>query len=209
MSSTTLASLCKASVRAIVSHALRFQLIREISRQLLIPLDLIHSNVMKTTLRCNYDGTVEATEHFLPLMKNKGRVVNVASMSGRLNKFSDTIRDQFLASKTVPDITKLMERFRSAVDAAREKEQGWLSAGYAISKVGVIGMTKAIATAEKGKGRKVLINSCCPGYVKTDITRGGGSKTPDQRAQAPVMPALEDLNDRSGLFLQDEMPIEW
>ena len=79
---------------------------------------------MKTTLRCNYDGTVEATEHFLPLMKNKGRVVNVASMSRRLNKFSDTIRDQFLASKTVPDITKLTERFQSAVDAAREKEQG-------------------------------------------------------------------------------------
>ena len=108
LSSTMLASLCKASVRAIVSHALWFQLIREISRQLLIPLALIHSNVMKTTLRCKYYGTLEATEHFLPLMKNKGRVVNVASMSGRLNKFSDTIRDQFLASKTVPDITKLI-----------------------------------------------------------------------------------------------------
>ena len=42
-------------------------------------------------------------------------------MSEKLNKYSETIRDQFLAFKTVPDITKLMERFQSAVDTAKEK----------------------------------------------------------------------------------------
>jgi len=67
---------------------------------------------------------------------------------------------------------------------------------------------KAIATAEKEKGSEVLINSCCPGYVKTDMTRGGGSKTPDQGAQIPVMIALEDLSYRSGLFWQDEKLIQ-
>ena len=130
-------------------------------------------------------------------------------MSEKLHKYSETIRDQFLALKTVPDITKLMGRFQSAVDAAKEKKQGWPSAGYAVSKAGVVGMTKAIGTVEKEKGSKVLINSCCPGYVKIDMTRGGGSKTPDQGAQTPVMLALEDLNDRGGLFWQDEKPIQW
>lgn len=128
------------------------------------------SNDVKTTLRCNYYGTLEATEHFLPL-KNKGRVVNITSISEKLNKYSETIRDQFLAFKTVPDITKLMERLQSAVDAAKEKKQGWPSAGYAVSKAGVVGMTKAIGTVEKEKGSKVLINSYCPRYVKTDMTR--------------------------------------
>lgn len=163
---------------------------------------------MKTTLRYNYYETLKATKHFLPL-KNKGRVVNVASMSEKLNKYSETIRDQFLAFKTVPDITKLMERPRSIVDAAKEKKQGWPSAGYAVSKAGVVGMTKAIGTVEKEKSSKVLINSYCPRYVKTDMTRGGGSKTPDQGAQTPVILALEDFNDRSGLFWQDEKPIQW
>ncbi|OCL14691.1 carbonyl reductase [Glonium stellatum] len=167
------------------------------------------SNVVKTTLRCNYYGTLEATKHFIPLMKPNGRIANVASMTGKLNKYSDTIRDQFLASKTVSDITELMERFQSDVDAGKEKERGWPSAGYAVSKAGVIGMTRAIATAEKEKGSKILINSCCPGYVKTDMTRGGGSKTPDQGAQMPVMLALEDLKDQTGLFWQDERPIQW
>jgi carbonyl reductase 1 len=83
------------------------------------------------------------------------------------------------------------------------------SAGYAVSKAGVVGMTKTIGTIEKGKGSNVLINSCCPGYVKTEMTRGGGSKTPDRGAQTPVMLALKDLNDRIGLFRQDEKPIQW
>lgn len=167
------------------------------------------SNVVKTTLRCNYYGTLEASNEFLPLIKDGGRLVNVASMTGKLNKYSDAVRDRFLVSKSVSDTSKLMEDFQAAVDAGNEKEQGWPSAGYAVSKAGVIGMTKAIAAAEKAKGSKVLINSCCPGYVKTDMTRGGGAKTPDEGAQTPVMLALGDFGDRTGLFWQHERPIEW
>ena len=59
-----------------------------------------------------------------------------------------------------------MERFQSAVGAAKEKELGWPGASYAVFKAGVIGMTKAIARAEKENDSNVLINSCCPGYVR-------------------------------------------
>jgi len=130
-------------------------------------------------------------------------------MSGHLNKYPETIRDEFLASKTVPDVTKLMESFIGAVEAGNEKSQGWPSAAYAVSKAGVIGMTRAVAAAEKAKGSKVLINSCCPGWVQTDMTKGKGSKTPDEGAKTPVMLALEDIGGRSGLFWQHERPIEW
>ena len=70
-------------------------------------------------------------------------------------------------------------------------------------------MTKVIAEREKAQGSKVLINSCCPGYVVTDMTRGGGSKTPDEGAQTPVMLALGDIDGQTGLFWQNEKPIEW
>lgn len=96
------------------------------------------SNDVKTTLRCNYYETLKATKHFLPL-KNKGRVVNVASMSEKLNKYLETIRDQFLAFKTVPDIIKLMERLQSAVDAAKGKKAGSARCWFAVSKAGVVG----------------------------------------------------------------------
>lgn len=47
------------------------------------------------------------------------------------------------------------------------------------------------------------------GYVVTDMTKGGGSKTPDQGAQTPVMLAIGDIQNRTGLFWQHEQPIEW
>ena len=70
-------------------------------------------------------------------------------------------------------------------------------------------MTRAIALEQQRNGSKTLINSCCPGYVATDMTRGGGVKTPDEGAQTPVLLALGDIQKRSGLFWQDERPVEW
>jgi carbonyl reductase 1 len=39
------------------------------------------------------------------------------------------------------------------------------------------------------------------------MSRGYGSKTPDQGAQTPVMLALADLGGKTGLFWQDEKVI--
>ena len=78
-----------------------------------------------------------------------------------------------------------------------------------ICYLGIIGMTKVIAERERQQGNKTLINSCCPGYVVTDMTRGSGSKTPDEGAQTPVLLALGDIGGQTGLFWQHERPIEW
>jgi carbonyl reductase 1 len=130
-------------------------------------------------------------------------------MAGHLHKYSQPIQDQFLAAKTVPEVTKLMENFKQAVKDGNEKEQGWISAGYAVSKAGVTGMTRAVAFEQQGKGSKVLINSCCPGYVNTDMTKGRGPKTVDAGAKTPVMLALGDIGGKSGEFWQDERVKEW
>jgi carbonyl reductase 1 len=121
---------------------------------------------VKTTLECNYYGTLGATRTFLPLIRDGGRLVNVSSTSGLLNKYSPDIEKRFRAAKTVAEISKLMEDFKAAVAAGSEKEQGWPSAAYAVSKAGLTGMTKVIAEEQRAQGCTVLINSCCPGYVK-------------------------------------------
>lgn len=132
-------------------------------------------------------------------------------MAGKLHKYSDKLRQSFIsASETgVPECTSLMESFKSAVGNGNEKEQGWPSAAYAVSKAGETAFTKAIAMEEEKKGRKVLINACCPGYVNTDMTRGGGTKTPDQGAQTPVMLALQDIGGVTGGLWQSEKFMEW
>lgn len=102
-----------------------------------------------------------------------------------------------------------MEDFKAAVNAGNEKEQGWPSAAYAVSKAGVTAMTKVVAEEVKERGGKVLVNSCCPGYVNTDMSKGNGTKTVDQGAQTPVLLALGDIGAKNGLFWQEERPIEW
>lgn len=152
---------------------------------------------------------MEACHAFLPLIKPQGRLVNLGSMSGHLNKYSDEIRNRFLSSKTEADVTAIMKDFISAVEAGKEKEAGFPSAAYAVSKAGLIGATKALARTEKEKGNSVLINVCCPGYVNTDMTKGNGKKTPDEGAETPVMLAIKDIQGKTGTFWQNEKELEW
>lgn len=102
-----------------------------------------------------------------------------------------------------------MNAFTSAVAEGKEKEQGWPSAAYAVSKSGVIGMTRAIALEQRKLGTGVLVNSCCPGFVDTDMTKHRGSKSVDEGAQTPVMLALGDIGGTVGEFWQHEKIVEW
>ncbi len=174
-------------------------------------MDGFDANVVRTTLQTNYYGTLEATQQLLPLLRKDGRLVNVSSGSGKLNKYSKEITEAFLqAAKTdVPAVTSIMEKFQSAVEAGREKEAGFPSAAYAVSKAGETAFTKAIAAEVERQGRGILVNACCPGYVNTDMTKGRGRKTIDQGAKTPVMLALEDIGGRTGEFWQSEQVVEW
>lgn len=159
-------------------------------------------NVVRETLRCNYYGTLSATRALLPLIRPGGRLVNVSSMSGHLSsKYSPKIRAAFAASETVDDVTRLMESFTEAVERGVENERGWPSAAYAVSKSGVTGMTRAVAKEEASKGSGVLVNSCCPGYVSTDMTGNRGAKTVDEGAQTPVLLALGNIKGTIGEFV--------
>ena len=131
-------------------------------------------------------------------------------MVSHLNtKYSEPIRSAFSSSKTVNDVTRLMEAFKSAVKEGKEREKGWPSAAYAVSKSGITGMTRAIALQHKQQGGKVLVNSCCPGWVSTDMTKHRGTKTVDEGAQTPVVLALGDIRGKYGEFWQGERIIEW
>lgn len=169
-------------------------------------------DVVRETLKTNYHGSLQATQDFLPLLRPTGRLVNVCSMAGKLDKYSESVRAAFLKASESNDLaaaTSLMETFTHAVAEGREKEAGFPSAAYAVSKAGEIAMTKAIAVEEQKNGGKRLVNACCPGYVKTDMTRGGGVKTVDEGAKTPVLLALGDIGGRTGGFWQGEKEIAW
>lgn len=168
-------------------------------------------NVVRETLQCNYYGTLTATRALLDTIRPAGgRIVNLASMVGHLDgKYSAGIRAAFAGSRTVDDVTGLMEAFTEAVARGEEGERGWPRSAYAVSKSGITGMTRAVAAEERERGGKVLVNSCCPGFVNTDMTKGRGSKTVDEGARTPVLLACGDIGGTSGEFWQHERVIEW
>lgn len=138
--------------------------------------------------------------------------MNVSSMVGQLtSKYSAAVRAAFAGSRTVADVTALMESFAQAVAEGKEGERGWPRAAYAVSKSGVTGMTRAVAGEVEGggKGGGVLVNSCCPGYVDTDMTKHRGAKSADEGAKTPVLLACGDIGGRAGEFWQDERVKEW
>jgi carbonyl reductase 1 len=167
--------------------------------------------VVKETLHTNYYGSLAATQDLLPLIRPGGRLVNVASTAGSLDKFSPSLKHAFLAaSKTsVAACSALMEKFTADVQAGVEGAEGWPSAAYAVSKAGEIAFSKVVAMQAQRDGREVLVNACCPGYVNTDMSRGKGLKTVDEGARTPVLLALGDVGGVTGGFWQDERAVGW
>jgi carbonyl reductase 1 len=98
-----------------------------------------------------------------------------------------------------------MREFQAAVDEGREKEAGFPSAAYAVSKAGLIGATRALANEAGGK----RVTSCCPGYVNTDMTKGNGTRTPDEGAETPVWLSLGEVEGKNGGFYRYEKEVEW
>jgi carbonyl reductase 1 len=132
-------------------------------------------------------------------------------MDGTLEIYSAPLREAFIsASKTsVAACSALMEKFTYDVKAKKEIQEGWPPTAYAVSKAGEIAITKVITMEEKKLGRNVLVNSCCPGFVNTDMTKGKGVKTIDEGAKTPVLLALGDIGGSLGEFWQNENIIEW
>jgi carbonyl reductase 1 len=174
-----------------------------------LPGDLLDVEVVRKTLACNYYGTLEVTRASIPLLRPGGRIVNVTSIMGSLGRYSQPLQDRFRSPASVDDITKIMEEFTTAVAEGNVEQAGFPRNVYGVSKAGTTGMTKIIAKEDQSKGKGLLINACHPGYVRTDMTRGRGVKTPDQGAQTPVLLAIHDIGGRTGEYWSDERVEPW
>jgi len=173
--------------------------------------DAFDENVARTTAKTNYFGTYNMLKHFLPIMRENGRVVNVSSQAGTisLHRCAERIRNQFLKEDlTVPELEGLLEKFAQDVATLRWKENGWPGSCYGISKAAVNSLTRILARDNKTRG--LLINACCPGSVRTDMSSHRGNRTPAEGAKTPVYLALlpEDCAI-TGKFWKDQKVLPW
>ncbi|PIK52852.1 hypothetical protein BSL78_10285 [Apostichopus japonicus] len=102
------------------------------------------------------------------------------------------------------------------VKAGNHVELGWPAGSdgypsYNVSKLGIIAVTKVFAENLKQDPRQgILINSCSPGYVATDLTRNQGHRTIDEGAVTSVVLALlaRDSSHPQGQYMDANQEIQ-
>lgn len=141
----------------------------------------LSSDTLHTTLATNAFGPFLLCQACIPLMQknNYGRIVNMASTLGSLT-----------------DITDLESPYAGVKVPA-----------YRLSKAFLNAITALFATATRGSN--ILINSACPGWVKTDLGGGQAPLTAEQGADTPVWLANLPEDGPTGGFFRERQRIPW
>ena len=90
--------------------------------------------------------------------------------------------------------------------AALGEMASWAPA-YSISKTALNAVTRQFAAALRG--RRMAVNSVCPGWVRTDMGGAAASRTVQQGADTIVWLATEAPLSLTGRFVRDRQVIAW
>lgn len=136
---------------------------------------------LQNTIETNAYGPLLLSQACIPLMKANGygRIVNISSTLGALSDIANP------------------ESPYTGVD----------SPAYRISKTLLNAMT--VLLAKELRGSNILVNSVCPGWVRTDM---GGPRAPrsvEEAVETPVWLATLPDGGPTGGFFRDRQPIPW
>jgi NAD(P)-dependent dehydrogenase (short-subunit alcohol dehydrogenase family) len=81
------------------------------------------------------------------------------------------------------------------------------SPGYRVSKTGLNALTRMLASELAGEN--ILVNSVCPGWVRTDMGGSGARRSVEEGADTPVWLATLPDGGPSGGFFRNREPIPW
>ncbi|MBH8573695.1 SDR family oxidoreductase [Nostocaceae cyanobacterium CENA369] len=93
----------------------------------------------------------------------------------------------------------------SGMGQLNDMEEG--SPAYRISKTALNALTRIFAS--ELKGTNILVNSVCPGWVKTDMGGSEAPRTPEQGVDTIVWLATTPDGGATGGFFRDRQPIDW
>ncbi len=78
---------------------------------------------------------------------------------------------------------------------------------YSVSKAAMNAITRVLAADLAGTG--ILVNSVCPGWVRTDMGGAGASRSVQEGAASVLWAALLEDDGPTGGFFRDGQPVPW
>ena len=165
----------------------------------------------KVTLRTNFTGTLDVCRALLPLVRPHGRVVNISATNGRLSILKPHLQEKFSNPElTEQGLVALVDQFVADVASGDHTSKGWANTAYGTGCLAVIALTKILAREiAKSSKEDVLVNTCCPGWVRTDMAGPSAPLSPDQGAVNPVYVALLPEGSPSGQFWKKCAVADW
>ncbi|ESK96611.1 carbonyl reductase [Moniliophthora roreri MCA 2997] len=170
------------------------------------------SKTINWVMSVNYWGVRSMTKAFLPLMHEKGRIVNLSSGLSHLGPISNrTLVQRFLTASRVEQADALAKEWQDSVADGSYSKKGWPSMSYSVSKMLMNALTRAFAAENAKAHPNLLINWIEPGWVTTDM---GGPWASDgdakEGSRCPTFAAIGDLKGKSGVgFDKDTNEREW
>jgi carbonyl reductase 1 len=165
--------------------------------------------VVKQTLAVNFYGAMQVTDGFLPLLHPHGRIVMLSSGMADRSVLGPDLRSRFSKPLSRAELTSLVEEFAQAVADGTHSRLGWPSSAYRISKMALNVLTETLAREQQHDPRRLLINACCPGWVKTDMGGEQADRSIEEGAETPVWLAMLPPDGPSGGFFRDRAAASW
>lgn len=153
------------------------------------------------------------------LVNNAGVLLDYRDSDGSIfNTKVDTLQETIETNLYGPlrlsqALVPLMQHhhYGRVVNVSSGAGQLWdMSSGYPayrISKTALNALTRILA--DELKGTNILVNSVCPGWVKTDMGGANATRTPEQGADTIAWLATLPDNGPTGSFWRDRQPIDW
>ena len=86
-------------------------------------------------------------------------------------------------------------------------DMGGGSPAYRVSKTALNALTRILASELRGSG--ILVNSVCPGWVRTDMGGSDASRSVKEGADTPIWAGTLPDNGPTGGFFRDRRPVSW